>query len=226
MVAWMYLVPVALLFFARGRGYYTAAVYPMLLAMGAAVSERWLATLPRWGRRAIESVFFTGLAVGAAYILAIIIPFASSGPLRDFALKNNGDLREEIGWQELVRTVAGIRDSLTPEQQAHLGITTANYGEYGAIDILGRSYALPEPIGTTNSEWLRGYPAQEPTTIIVLGIRREEADEIFTGCRVAGHNGNSEGIHNEELDDHPFIFVCGPPRKPWAELWKEHKDFG
>jgi hypothetical protein len=122
--------------------------------------------------------------------------------------------------------VAQIRDSLPPEQQAHLGITTGNYGEYGAIDILGRAYGLPEPIGTTNSEWLRGYPATPPTTLIVLGIRPDQADQIFTNCRLAAHNGNSEGIHNEELDDHPYIFVCGPPRKPWSEVWKEHKDFG
>jgi hypothetical protein len=226
MLAWMYLVPVVLLFFAKGRGYYTAAAYPMLLAMGASVGERWLATLPPRRRRTIKSVFFTGVAVFGTYIIAIVVPLASSGPLRDFALRNNGDLREEIGWEEMVRTVAEIRDSLTPEQRAHLGITTGNYGEYGAIEILGRPYGLPEPIGTTNSEWLRGYPDQAPTTFIALGIRPEEADEIFTGCRLAGHNGNSDGIHNEELDDHPFIFVCGPPRKPWAELWKEHKDFG
>jgi hypothetical protein len=226
MMAWMYLVPLALLFFAKGRGYYMAAAYPMLLAMGGAVGERWLASLPRWGRPTIESAFFTGLAVCGAYIIAVVVPLASSGPLRDFALSRNGDLREEFGWQELVKTVAGIRDSLTPDERAHLGITTGNYGEYGAIEILGRAYGLPEPIGTTNSEWLRGYPAQAPTTIIVLGIRPEEADELFTGCRLAGHNGNSEGIHNEEFDDHPFIFVCGPPRKPWVEVWKEHKDFG
>jgi hypothetical protein len=226
MMAWMYLVPLALLFFAKGRGYYTAAAYPMLLAMGAAVGERWLATLPRRGRRSIESVYFTGLAVCGAYIIAVVVPLAPSGPLRDFALQRNGDLREEFGWEELVKTVAQIRDSLTPEQRAHLGITTGNYGEYGAIEILGRAYGLPEPIGTTNSEWLRGYPAQAPTTIIVLGIRPEEADEIFADCRLAGHNGNAEGVHNEELDDHPFIFVCGPPRKPWAEVWREHKDFG
>jgi hypothetical protein len=226
MLAFMYLVPVAILFLAKGRDYYTAGVYPMLLAMGAATCERWLASLPAWGRRTIESVFFSGLAAYGAFIIGGWIPLASSGPLRTFALNHSGDLREEIGWDELVKTVAQIRDSLPPDQQAHLGITTANYGEYGAIDILGRAYGLPEPIGTTNSEWLRGYPADAPTTIIALGIRPEQADEIFTNCRVAGHNGNSEGIHNEELNDHPYIFVCGPPRKPWAEVWKEHKDFG
>jgi hypothetical protein len=226
MLAWMYLVPVAIFFFSKGRSYYTAGVYPMLLAMGAATCERWLAGMPAWGRRTIETVFFAGLAAYGAFIVAGWVPLASSGPLRSFALDHSSDLREEIGWDELVRTVAQIRDSLPPEQQAHLGITTGNYGEYGAIDILGRAYGLPEPIGTTNSEWLRGYPANPPTTLIVLGIRPEQANEIFTNCRVAGHNGNAEGIHNEELHDHPWIFVCGPPRKPWSEVWKEHKDFG
>jgi len=143
-----------------------------------------------------------------------------------FALDQNEALREEIGWDELVRNVAQIRDSLPPDQRAHLGITTGNYGEYGAIDVLGPAYGLPNPIGTTNSEWLRGYPTPTPTTIIALGLQAKEANQIFTNCRLAGHNGNSEGVTNEESKYHPDIFLCGPPRKPWPQLWKEHHDFG
>ncbi len=226
MLAWMYLIPLALFYFGKGRNYYMAAAYPMLLAMGAVGGERWVRSLPRWGRRSVEAVFFSGLAVVGAFVIAVVVPLAATGPLRTFALNRNGDLREEIGWNQLVRTVAQIRDSLPPDQQAHLGITTGNYGEYGAIEILGPAYGLPAPIGTTNSEWLRGYPTPPPTTIIVLGLGREEADSIFTGCRWAGHNGNSEGIRNEESVDHPDIFVCGPPRLSWPELWKRHRDFG
>jgi Dolichyl-phosphate-mannose-protein mannosyltransferase len=226
MLAWMYLIPLALFFFAKGRDYYLAAAYPMLLAMGAVAAERWLASLPKLGRRTIETAFFTGLAICGAYIFACVLPLASSGPLRDFALKNNGDLREEIGWDELVKTVAGIRDSLPPDQQSNLGITVGNYGEQGAIEILGPAYHLPPPIGTTNSAWLRGYPTPPPTTIIVLGLSRKQADAIFTGCRLAGHNVNSEGIRNEESQYHHDIFVCGPPRLPWPELWEKHQDFG
>ncbi|HTW50092.1 MAG TPA: glycosyltransferase family 39 protein [Acidobacteriaceae bacterium] len=225
-LAWMFLIPVGVFALSHGRGYYTAGAYPMLLAMGAVAGERWIAPMRVWLRRTLEIVFFAGVAVFGAYACAIILPTASSGPLMRFALSNNGALREEIGWNELVRTVAQIRDSLPPEQRAHLGITTGNYGEYGAIEILGRAYGLPEPIGTTNSEWLRGYPTDPPTTIIALGIRPEQADQIFTNCRLAGHNGNSLGVRNEESMDHPWIFLCGPPRKPWAEVWKEHRDFG
>jgi hypothetical protein len=226
MLAFMYLVPLALFFFGKGRSYYMAAAYPMLIAMGAAMGQRWLAPLPRWARRTTTTVFFSALALVGAYIVAIVIPLANSGPLRDFALSHNGDLREEFGWDNLVRTVAQIRDSLPPDQQAHLGITTGNYGEYGAIEILGTAYGLPKPIGTTNSEYLRGYPTPQPTTFIVIGLSTDQANAVFTNCRLAGHNGNSEGLRNEESQYHPDIFVCGPPRLPWPELWKDHQDFG
>ena len=93
-------------------------------------------------------------------------------PAQAIRPRHNYDLREEIGWDDLVRTVAQIRDSLPADQQAHLGISTCNYGEYGAIEILGPAYNLPKPIGTTNSEWLRGYPTPPPTTFIVLGLTR------------------------------------------------------
>ncbi len=226
MLAWMYVVPVLLFWFGKGRFYYVAEAYPAMIALGAVASERWLISRPPWLRRSLATAFFAGLFAFGAYYAAILIPIASSGPLRDFALKHNGDLREEFGWDELVRTVAQIRDSLPPDQQAHLGITTGNYGEYGAIDILGPAYRLPAPIGTTNSEWLRGFPTTPPTTIIALGLQPDEANRIFTNCRLAGHNANSQGIRNEESQYHPDIFVCGPPRMPWAQLWQEYKNFG
>jgi hypothetical protein len=226
MLAWMYLIPLTLFFLAKGRGYYVAAAYPMLLAMGAAAGERWIGSLPRLARWTLEAVFFTGLAVCAALICALVLPLQASGPLRDFALSHNGDLREEIGWPELVRTVAGIRDSLPPEQRANYGVVVANYGEQGAIEMLGPAYHLPLPISLTNSAWLRGYPQPPPATLIVVGVSHEWVDRIFTGCRLAGHNGNAEGIRNEESQFHPDIFVCGPPRLPWPEFWKKYQSFG
>ena len=226
MLAWMYLVPLTLFFIGKGRFYYMAAAYPMLFAMGATGAERWLSTLPRWGRRTISTVFFLGLAVCGAYICALLIPLASSGTLRSFALQRNGDLREEFGWNELVKTVAGIRDSLPPDQQTSFGVIVGNYGEQGAIEMLGPAYHLPPPISLTNSAWLRSYPTTPPATLIVVGVSREDVDQIFNGCRLAGHNGNSDGVKNEESRDHPDIFVCGNPRLPWPEFWKKYQSFG
>lgn len=226
MLAWMWAVPVALFAVSQGRGYYTAGAYPVLQAMGAVVFERWLEVLPRKAGRVFQYGWLAALLAVGASICAVVIPLASTGPLRSFALAHNSDLREEIGWNELVQTVAQIRDSLPAEQRAHLGITTANYGEYGAIEILGAQYGLPAPIGTTNSEWYRGAPSQAPTTLIVLGLREEEAHALFTGCHLVAHTANREGIRNEESQYHPDIFLCGPARKPWSQIWREHRDFG
>jgi hypothetical protein len=226
MIAFMYLVPLAIFWASKGRHYYVAPAYPMLLAMGAVLAERWLRTLPRWGRVAVASAYFAGFAFISAFVCALLLPLATSGPLKQYALNHSSDLREEIGWDSLVRTVAQIRDSLPTDRQAHLGITTGNYGEYGAIDVLGRAYNLPEPIGTNNSEYLRGYPTPAPTTFIVIGLTPKQANSIFTACQLAAHNGNSEGVRNEESQYHPDIFVCGPTRLPLPELWKNHQDFG
>jgi hypothetical protein len=226
LLAWMYLIPLALFVVGKGRGYYLAAAYPMLVSMGAVAGERWVSSLGRPWRRTVESLYFACLVAWGLFVGAMLVPASGGGPLRDFALKNNGDLRDEIGWKELVQTVAGIRDSLPPEQRQVVGIIVGNYGEAGAIEILGRQYDLPVPISMTNSAWLRGYPSPPPATLIVLGFSRASADKAFTSCRWAGHNGNSEGIKNEESSEHPDIFVCGPPHEPWPEFWEDYQSFG
>jgi hypothetical protein len=226
LLAWMYLIPLTLFLVGKGRGYYLAAAYPMLMAMGAVSAEGWLAARSKWTRRAVEAVFFTGLVAWGLVLGAIVVPVASSGRLMKFALQNNGDLREEIGWDDLVKTVAGIRDSLPAEQRENVGVMVRNYGEQGAIEILGPVYHLPPPISGTNSAWLRGYPVPPPSTLIVLGTSREDADRMYSSCRLAGHNGNALGVRNEESQDHPDIFVCGAPRLPWPEFWKQYQGFG
>ena len=225
-LAWMYAVPVLFFWIGKGRFYYVAEAYPAVVAMGAAAAAHWLITRPAWLRRSLASAFFIGLFAFGSLGASVFIPFASSGPLRNFALAHNGDLREEIGWNQLVRTVAQIRNALPARQQDNLGVFASNYGEYGAIEILGRPYGLPEPIGTTNSEWLRGYPSPAPAALIVLGLTAKQANTLFTGCRLAGHNGNSQGVRNEESQHHPDIFLCGPPHQPWPQFWKENQWFG
>ena len=225
-LAWMAVIPVLILWVSKGRGYYPGAVYPMLLAMGAVMMESWIrASDQRWLKPA-PIVYLVVLFAGGVYASTILVPWSSSGPLRDRALKSNGDLREEIGWNQLVKNVATIRDSLPPDQRESVGILVGNYGEEGAIELLGRAYHLPPPISMTNSAWLRGYPNPVPSTLIIVGNSAEWVDKNFTSCRLVGHNTNSEGVDNEESHYHPDVFVCGPPRLPWSEFWQQHQRFG
>jgi hypothetical protein len=226
MLAIMYLFPLAFFAVTRARSYYVGAAYPMLLAMGSVARERWAGSKQGW-RLTLTYVALAGIVVCGLGVSAAVIPWASSGPLKEFALKNNGDLREEIGWEELVRAVADIRDALPQEQRANVGVLVGNYGEMGAIEILGPQYQLPPPISLTNSGYLRSYPTSEPSTLIVVGWDdQKDVDESFTGCHLAGHNGNSLGIQNEESKYHPDIFVCGGPKDGWLKYWKEHQRFG
>jgi hypothetical protein len=224
--AWMYLIPLLLFVLAKGRGYYLAPTYPMLLAMGAKTGEDWVNSLrPAW-RYTVEGVLSVAFAAVTIYVCCLILPIASGGSLRSFALRNNGDLREELGWDVLLQTAARVRDSLPADQRASYGILVGNYGEAGAVEILGSKYQLAPPISATNSAWLRGYPNPQPTTLIVIGHSREWVDRELTSCYLAAHIPYPPDQNDEESLSHSEIYVCGAPRRPWAQFWEEIQAFG
>ncbi len=218
--------PVLFFGFTHARGYYTAGVYPVLLALGAQVIVEWIAARTPRLRTGFSATFCVLLAVNAAVLCAVIVPLAGGGPLRDFALNRNDDLRAEFGWTEIVAEVAALRDSLPPEQRVHFGIVTGNYGAQGAVDAFGPAYGLPEAISLTNSAWLRTYPATPPSPLIVLGYSPEWTEKIFADCRIAGSTANSAGVRGEEVRERPNIYVCSGPRLPWPEFWQASQSFG
>jgi len=226
LLAWLYLTEFALFFFANGRGYYLAPAYPMLFAGGSVWWQGWLGSLSTRWSRAAKRVTFAAVAVGGILACAFIVPINPAISADNFVLRNNGDVREEIGWTDLVAAVAKVRDSLSAEERGNYGIVVGNYGETGAIDLLGPAYGLPETISSTNSAWFRGYSNPPPKTLIVVGLSREYVEKTFQSCRLAGHNGNPYGIKNEESEDHPDIFVCEPPREPWPQFWDDFQSFG
>jgi hypothetical protein len=141
-------------------------------------------------------------------------------------VKTNDDLVEEIGWPELVETVAGIRDGLAPAERDQLGILTGNYGEAGAINLYGPSHGLPQAICGTNSFWARGYGNPPPQTLIVIGFSREFVERTFKSFEVVAHSSNRYGVANEETTRHPDIFVCRGLRQSWPEFWRTFQRFG
>lgn len=138
----------------------------------------------------------------------------------------NGDLKEEIGWPELMQTVAEIRDALPVADRTQLGILTGNYGETGAINLYGPAYNLPTAISGINSYWLRGYGDPPPQTLIVLGLTRPQANQIFRTCELAGHTTNRYSVKNEETTEHPEILVCRQLQSTWPEIWERFKSVG
>ncbi len=163
---------------------------------------------------------------GATVAFAILQIGETGSPLFRFAIKQNPDLAEEIGWPELVREVARIYATLPPDEQARTAIYCANYGEAGAIDLYGAAFGLPPAISGINSYWLRGPGHPPPETLIVLGGKRERLQTRFTSVELAGHTPNPWRIENEETRDHPDIFLCHGLCQPWSELWPQLRSFG
>ena len=227
MVGWMFVVPFVLFVIAKGRGYYMAPSYPMLLAAGAVVEERWLASMRSTRARAWRVATFGVLTVGGVLMAFFALPMTPvNSSLWNIAVKVNDDFREELGWPELVAEVARIRDTLPAGERDHVAILGANYGEAGAIDMYGAAYGLPKAISGVNSYWARGYGDPPPQTLIVLGLSHHYVDELFQSCELAGHTGNPYRVANEESKDHPDIFICRNLRDPWPEFWKDFRYYG
>jgi len=222
-IGWMFVVPLLLFTIAKGRGYYLAPAYPMLLAAGAVQEEQWVSRLKPVASRAVLAATFALIAIGGAFVAPIALPVTR---VNSKWFNINGDFREEIGWTDLAQEVARIYAALPESERSHAGIFATNYGEAGAIGMYRDRYGLPRPIGWTNTYWVRGYPAHPPEKLIVLGLHRDDVDALFERCEWAGHNGNSYGVKNEESEDHPDIFLCGSPREGWPEFWRRHRHFG
>ena len=221
-IGWTYIAVLLLFIAAKGRGYYLAPGYPMLYAGGAVWGEQWLAAMRRGWAGVVRTAVWAALAADVAMMAAAALPLAPpDSALGKFALQHNGDLREELGWEELVRTVAEIHRSVP-----QAAILAGNYGEAGAVNLYGPRYGLPEVISGTNSFWERGYGNPAPETVIVLGESRSFVNRNFASCQLAGHSGNPYGVENEESQDHPDIFVCRGLRQSWAEFWKTFLRFG
>ena len=60
MIGWMAVVPFVLFLIAKGRGYYMAPAYPMLLAAGAVMEERWLASMSAGRARRVAWSYIRG----------------------------------------------------------------------------------------------------------------------------------------------------------------------
>jgi hypothetical protein len=178
-------------------------------------------------RNAKYSWLYYSLVIGGMCAASFSMPVV---PVNSFWWKMADSIhqlyREEIGWPELVKTVADIRDAVPLEQHSRLGILAGNYGEAGAINVYGPAYNLPRAISGMDSFWLWGYGNPPPETVIVLGLAPSDAYSLFETCSTAGTTANSYGIQNIESQDYPDILLCRHLRQPWEQFWNDLHSFG
>jgi hypothetical protein len=201
-----------------GKVYYLAGAYIYLGAAGAVSVEGWLDGRPARLRRLLALT-----AVTTVLSLPVVLPVL---PVRDigWTYGANPDLGETVGWPELVGTVGNVWYSLTPEQRSHAVIFTADYGEAGAVDELGRSAGLPTAVSGQNNEWFWGPEAPDATTVVAVAPGPVDVvgyagylERYCSDVRAVATIRNAAGIHNQEWDGH--VFLCTGLRRPWGQTW-------
>ena len=224
-LAWAYGLLFVLFALTTGaKTYYLGAAYVYLLAAGAVAIDGWLAARPG---RLRNLMLLTALTTAVS--LLIVLPVLPAGDIA-WTYKTNPTLGETVGWPQFVRTVEVAWRSLPPRQRAGAVIFTADYGEAGAINELGRGTGLPTAVSGQNSEWWWG--PGNPRASTVLAIAPGPVDvtgyagylrQFFTTVRMVATLSNPYGLHNQEWDGH--IYVCTGPRRPWAQLWPRLRNY-
>jgi MFS family permease len=226
-LGWTFVVSFILFALFGARAYYTAPLYPMLIAAGCVLFASWLNTLRVVWARLLYGAQWVAIALGGVVFILLVTPVAPLGSaVWKASSKLHDQFREEIGWPDLAHSVAQVYGSLSPEERNRAGILTGNYGEGGALNLYGPALGLPPAMTLTNSFWYRTFDPREPQTVIVVGFDLEEGQELFASCAVAAKNTNAYNVENEESRDHPDILICRNLKMPWKEYWATHRRFG
>jgi len=231
-LAWTYVVMLAVFIALKGKNYYLAPIYPMLFAAGAVAFERATRMRWRWSRSAYVLLIIVAGAL-LAPMFAPILPVETyiryqralgfeppkaenqpTGPLPQY-------FADEFGWEDMVREVAHIYQGLSPEEQARTAIFANSYGQAGAIDYFGPKYGLPKAISGHQSYWYWGPRSYTGEIVIVLGSDGSGDREHFQSVEVAGRAYHPYSRMDERYD----IFLCRGLNNDLRELWPKLKKF-
>ena len=211
---WAYAAAFVFFLVSAGKVYYLGPAYPLLFAAGAV----FLARRREW--TAIPKVLVAALVIGTLPALPAVLPILPLETVADSPYAGlNEDMLEQVGWPRFVRTVERVVDA----QPGPTVVLTGNYGEAGALEVLGDP-GVPVWSGQ-NSYWLWGGkpPPPRDTTFVTVGIDRDLLARSFAHCSVAAHIDNGLGIDNEEQGK--SVAVCRTLRRPWPAVWESLRDY-
>ncbi len=216
---WLRFVPItyavmAVLYLAgNGHAYYLASLYPLLLGLGAPPTADWTMRAPRR-----TSLLAAAIVLSAAISALIALPLLPERDLQgSVVMALNPAQDETVGWPRFVQTVSSAWRQIPPGERQHTAVFTANYGEAGAIDLLGSALRLPRAYSGHNgfSEW--GIPPAADTRVLLVGYEdAAEAVPYFEHCRTLRTVNNGVGLNNEEQG--LPVMLCRTAGR-WSTLW-------
>lgn len=205
------------------KAYYIFGIYPVLFAGGTVKLESMFAKKPNW---------IYGIAIITLVPSLFFIPVATPIlPIEKYVKyyqpeENNGrveltsDYADMFGWEEQVKLVDSVYRSLSPEERNNCVIWAENYGEAGAIKILGKKYGLPDPISRHGSFWTWGYGNKNAEVWISVGNEKPVVEHVFSEVELVKKITHKYAI--EEENEIP-LYVCRKPKIDIEEWWKDYE---
>jgi hypothetical protein len=121
-----------------------------------------------------------------------------------------------LGWDTMTAKVADVYRHLSPSEQAQCAILAGNYGEAGAIDLIGRKYGLPKAIGGHNNYYFWGTHGHTGEVVILFGQNAESRKTMFDDVQQAA---KITDLHAVPAENHLPVYVCRRPKLPLTQIW-------
>ena len=230
-----YVVLFVALMITQAKNYFLAPAYPMLLASGALVIERF-ASRPRWNWLKLSYVSLVIIAGILTAPLALpVLPvetfirysnlFGSAADVKTERLETAQlpqGFADRFGWENLAATVARVYQSLPPEEQAKACIFGGNYGEAGAINFFGRAYGLPQAISGHNNHYLWGPGNCTGEVMIIVGVPQSDLASVFNTVTVAD---TARCKYCMPYESNLPVLIGRGLRMPLKELWPQVRNY-
>ncbi len=215
-LGWAAIVVLAIVLVTGGKSYYAVGFLPLLTAAGSIPLDGWLARARLPIRPAVATTAIAATVVVTSCIALPIVPVSSLGdtPIPDIYHEAGA----QVGWPQLVSTVAGVVESLSPDQRDRAVILTANYGQAGSIELLGDG--MPPVVSGHNGYWDWGPPPDSRTLIVLVGEWWPSHWGSMLGqCETRAVVDNGFGVPNDEQGTP--VQVCPSMARPWSVIWPD-----
>lgn len=219
-LAWIWVFLVALFVVGHAKSYFLVPAFPPLLAAGAVAVEELSRRRPNLHLVGVTSA---ALIIGGVVLAPVVAPILPANTLAAITRRPIQPVADRFGWPQYVRTVARVYRNLPARDRGDVTILTGNYGEAGALDLLGPRYHLPVVISPHNTYWFWGKGVRPKRTVIATDFRRTELLRLFRTLRSAATVPSQDGIQNEEVGR--VVWICSGRRVAWSHAWRRLQNF-
>lgn len=230
-LGFLVLFVIAALMLLRGKSYYTLGVFPLMIAAGAVSYEVWIKKV--W----LRVLFPVVMVIVTIPVVPMGIPVFNSEGLKEYFrvldVKYSIDLgrrfedgsihslpqdyADMLGWEELALITSKAYEMIENKDASF--IYGENYGQAGAVTIIGKKYGLPDAISFSESfqYWIPKKFDPDITTVVYINDELgEDVEKVFGKITVIGTISNPDAREYGTT-----VYLCENPTMSFNSFWVE-----